>query len=140
MISPASRPASSAPRRYAAMTFGAAAGSASVHTPSARRPATSAACSWKADMNTGGRRSGRRYSRAPRVRKKSPWWSTVSPSSRRVMIDSDSSVRASCSAVSGQSMPAGTSFIASLEPTPRNARPGNMTSRVAICCATTTGL
>ena len=56
------------------------------------------------------------------------------------MIVSASAVRRSCSAVSGQSMPAGTSFIASLEPTPRNARPGNIASSVATCCATTTGL
>jgi hypothetical protein len=56
------------------------------------------------------------------------------------MIWSASSVRRSCSAVSGQSMPAGTSFMASLEPAPRKARPGNITSSVASCWATTTGL
>ena len=56
------------------------------------------------------------------------------------MIVSASSVRASCSAGAGQSRPAGTSFIASLEPTPMNARPGNSASSVATCWATTTGL
>jgi hypothetical protein len=72
--------------------------------------------------------------------KKRPSKSTVSPSSRRVMIVSASSVRASCSSGDGQSKPAGISFIASLDPTPRNVRPGARISRVAICCATTTGL
>ena len=56
------------------------------------------------------------------------------------MISSASAVRCSCSAVSGHAMPAGTSFIASLEPTPRNARPGASASSVATCCASTTGL
>jgi hypothetical protein len=56
------------------------------------------------------------------------------------MIVRASSVRRSCSPVSGHSIPAGTSFIASLEPTPRNARPGNIVSSVASCWATTTGL
>lgn len=56
------------------------------------------------------------------------------------MISSDSVVRRSCSPVSGHSIPAGTSFIASLDPAPRKARPGNITSSVASCWATTTGL
>jgi len=56
------------------------------------------------------------------------------------MMCSASSVRFSCSPTSGQSTPHGISFIASLEPTPRNARPGASCSSVAICCATTTGL
>lgn len=56
------------------------------------------------------------------------------------MIVSASSVRASCSAGDGQSMPAGTSFIASPDPAPRNARPGYIASMVATCWATTTGL
>jgi hypothetical protein len=51
-----------------------------------------------------------------------------------------SSVRSSCSAGDGQSMPAGTSFIASPEPRPRNARPGARNSSVAAFCATTTGV
>jgi hypothetical protein len=57
------------------------------------------------------------------------------------MIVSASSVRRNCSSRDGHgSSPAGISFIASLEPTPRNARPGNSFSSVASCCATTTGL
>lgn len=56
------------------------------------------------------------------------------------MIVSASSVRSSCSLTAGHLIPAGTSFIASPEPTPRNARPGHRDSSVATCCATTTGL
>jgi hypothetical protein len=43
-------------------------------------------------------------------------------------------------ATDGQRIPAGTSFIASPDPTPRNARPGQSASSVATCWATTTGL
>jgi hypothetical protein len=56
------------------------------------------------------------------------------------MIVSASSVRSSCSETGGHRISAGTSFIASPEPTPMNARPGYRLSIVAICCATTTGL
>ena len=49
-------------------------------------------------------------------------------------------MRRTCSAVSGQSMPAGDSFSDSPEPIPRKARPGNSSPSVAPNCATTAGL
>lgn len=55
------------------------------------------------------------------------------------MIVSASSRRSSCPCGSGQSMPSGASFRASPEPTPRNARPGFITSSVAMNWATSAG-
>ena len=56
------------------------------------------------------------------------------------MISSASSMRAICSATGGQSMPHGDSFSDSPEPMPRNARPGHISSIVAMNCATVAGL
>ena len=56
------------------------------------------------------------------------------------MISSASSIRSTCSATGGQSMPQGDSFRDSPEPMPRNARPGKSSSTVAANWATTAGL
>ena len=140
MISPGSRPASSAPRRYAAITGAAFFGSPSVQTPSASLPATSAAPSLNADRYT--RRAALRLQVEAGALRAEELALEVDPlpSSSRVMIVSASSVRLSWSAGAGQSAPAGISFIASLLPAPRKARPGKSCSSVATCWATTTGL
>jgi hypothetical protein len=56
------------------------------------------------------------------------------------MISSASSMRAICSGTGGQSMPQGDSLSDSPDPRPRNARPGHISSMVAMNCATVVGL
>jgi len=54
-------------------------------------------------------------------------------------MSSASSMRSTCSATSGQSIPVGVSFSASPDPIPRNARPAYISSSVANACATIAG-
>lgn len=139
-IVPGALPLSPHASLYVLISFGACCGSPSVQSPSAYFAAKRGRALVEGGEVDGRPALGLGVEDGALALKNAPSKFTTCPSSSRVMMISASSVRASCSSVDGQARPAGASFIASDEPTPRNARPRASSSSVAACCATTTGL